>query len=316
MQIGVSIPHYNQYADPESVRELAVLAESLGFDVIWFSEHLALPGYDVQRLGSVWPDALTTMAWVCAYVKRVMIGTDVIVGAVRHPVLSAKILATLDVISRGRLIVGVGSGDVKQEVEAFGVGFDERGSYTDECLKAWQELWSPGNGTFHGRHVRFDDLSCEPKPLQKPHPPIWVGDHAPAVLRRAVEIADGWHPFGLSLAALEQGIDELDRLCERAGRARRPTVSYSAAPGLVSRQADAAVSVNRPSGGHVHALPKTGRLPLSGTPSQVADDLQKMTALGVESALFRFGTMEGSPDSVREQMELIAEAVLPHLASD
>jgi len=140
-------------------------------------------------------------------------------------VLTAKILATIDVLANGRLIVGAGAGWMKEEFELLGAPFEDRGRITDESLEAFRELWTKENPSYRGEHVSFSDVLFYPKPLQKPHPPIWIGGESPAALRRAIKLGDAWYPGNNSQTKpldtaprLAAGIAEVKRMCEAAKR--------------------------------------------------------------------------------------------------
>ncbi len=164
----------------------------------------------------------------------------------------------------------------------------------------WKALWRGGNVSYQGKHFSFTDVLAEPTPVQKPHPPIWVGSAGPRVLRRVVELGDGWHPIGmpdLSFARLEASIARLDELRQRMGRRDRPVLSYSGLFGSITKD----------------PLPQEGRQLLSGSVDQVADDLRRFKEMGFGSVLFRFGVQDGTPQTVLDQMELCADAVLPRV---
>jgi probable F420-dependent oxidoreductase len=295
MLIGIAVPYYEQYASYDFVVRFSKRADELGFDVIWYADHVALPAYDRPRMGGRWFEMLTLMAHASAHVRRAKIGTDVLVAPYRHPVLAAKALATLDIVSQGRLIIGVGGGYVKEEFEALGAPYAERGPYTDECIRVWKTLWAQGNAAFRGRWFKFSDVLAEPKPVQQPHPPIWIGNRGPRVLRRVAALGDGWHPVGAYFPELEAGIPKLHALWKQAGRAGQPTLSYSGLFGLVTRE---------PS-----SDPK--RLLLTGGIQQVIDDLERLKRMGFASALFRIGVKEARPQDMLAQLEIIASQVLP-----
>lgn len=297
MLIGVAVPYYEQYAQVEFAIAFSTRAEALGFDAVWFADHVALPGYDRPRMGGRWFEIVTLMSHVCAHARRVRIGTDVLVAPYRHPVLAAKMLMTLDHVSQGRLIIGVGGGYVKDEFEALGIPFGARGAYTDECIRIWKTVWSPGNASFHGRFFRFTDITADPKPVQQPHPPLWIGNRGPRVLRRVAELGDGWHPVGASLADLQAGTEQLRIFWEKAGRQGQPALSYSGLFGYVTSEAS-------------HDAER--RL-LTGSPDQVIADLHRLKALGFTSALFRIGGHDGTPQRMFEQLEFIASNVLPRV---
>jgi probable F420-dependent oxidoreductase len=217
----------------------------------------------------------------------------------RNPVLTAKALATIDVLSKGRVTLGVGVGWMREEFEALGAAeFDRRGAVTDEYLRIFKTLWTQSPASFSGRFYRFDALHCRPQPVQKPHPPIWIGGHSKAALRRAARLGDGWHPVGANpavpLPPSELGLllDELRRLTEAEGRDPRSlTISYKA-PVYDVRQREL-------SGGE--------RRPFSGSPAQVQDDIAAFARLGVSEIVFDFRS-ENLAESL-ERMESFGPVV-------
>jgi probable F420-dependent oxidoreductase len=246
-------------------------------------------------MGARWFETLTLMSSIAARVERVRLGTDVLVAPYRHPVLAAKMLATLDIVSGGRLIIGVGGGYVKEEFETLGAPYFLRGAYTDECIRAWKAMWGEGRASFEGRFFSFQDVTNEPKPVQRPHPPLWIGNAGPRVLRRVAELGDGWHPIGLPFDRLEAGIARLQAICDRIGRRQMPSLSYSGLFGLVTER--------RQDEGR--------RAPLMGEVGQVVDDLHRFKNLGFDSVLFRPGVKDGTTELTLEQLDLIAKKVLP-----
>lgn len=174
-------------------RRIASAIDELGYDAIATSEHLAMPYFEVPRLGPFWMDALSVMAFLAGSTQRVRIDTSVLVVPYHHPLSFAKALSTIDVLSGGRLDVSVGVGHAVREFEVLQVPFAERGAITDEALEAMLELWRADKPTFHGRYFHIEGLAFEPKPVQQPRPPIYVGGNSRAALRRAARY-DGWQP--------------------------------------------------------------------------------------------------------------------------
>jgi probable F420-dependent oxidoreductase len=166
------------------------------------------------------------VAFVAGKTSRLRLVTSVTVVPHRPAVLQAKMLATIDVLSNGRLTFGIGAGWMKEEFQALGVPpFPERGAVTDEYLDAFVELWTKDDPRFEGRHVKFADILFEPKPVQKPHPPIWVGGESGPALRRTARIGDAWYPIGTnpqhrldSMKRFQSGVERLRRLTREAGR--------------------------------------------------------------------------------------------------
>lgn len=294
LSFGVTLPFGDELSSYGSLVRMARTVDACGFDSVWMADHLTGPSPNGTHH---WFDVITLLCSLCSHVPRLIVGTDVLVVALRHPVLAAKMLATLDHVSGGKLIVGTGVGYIQKEFEELGVNFAERGSITDECLDIWKTLWSAGRASYAGRHFQLHETVCEPKPLQRPHPPIWVGSAAPPVLRRAVRSADGWHPIYLSFDQYRTGIDHLKALADQEGRTRELTLSYSGPYAWVGLEPEKDAK----------------RLPLCGNPDQVIADIERFREMGVTNLVFRPGVLSGtvSTQQVCEQIEFIATKVLP-----
>ncbi|WP_216892626.1 TIGR03619 family F420-dependent LLM class oxidoreductase [Nocardia alni] len=215
--VGLAIPNMGTDS-PDTVRDLPRIAEDLGYDSVWVTDHLVGLRATDDLYGSHWMEALTALTWVAATTTTIRVGTGVLVVPYRHPVLTAKMLATVDVLSGGRLDVGIGTGWSRTEYRAVGAGdlFAERGAATDEALDLMLACWRGGPIEHDGPHFPVRHVQVQPRPAQHPHPPIWVGGNGPAAMRRAARIADVWHPWDLTPAELaEQG----HRLDDIAGRA-------------------------------------------------------------------------------------------------
>ena len=201
MNFGFSAPTRGPQATPEALARLVAHGEALGFGIVSVSDHVVMPRtanstYPYSADGSFAGGAecleqLTLHAYLAAVTTRLRLLTAVMVVPHRPPVLTAKVLATVDVLSGGRLIVGCGAGWLREEFEAIEApDFDRRGAVTSEYIRAFKELWTSDEPTFHGEFCSFSNLHFEPKPMQKPHPPIWTGGESPAALRRAGRLAD------------------------------------------------------------------------------------------------------------------------------
>jgi probable F420-dependent oxidoreductase len=228
MKFGFSAPLAGTLSAPEILTRLAVEGEAMGFDYLTFSDHVVIPTdiqarYPYSESGEFPQGAragrheqLIAVAYIAAKTSRLRLVLSVLVVPHRPAVLTAKMLATIDVLSGGRLTVGVGAGWMKEEFEAIGApDFAERGTVTDEYVDAFRELWTNPAPRFDGRHVKFSGIVFEPKPVQKPYPPIWVGGESGPALRRTARIGDVWYPIGTNPAHL---LDSLPRY--RAGIAR------------------------------------------------------------------------------------------------
>ncbi|HEV2368399.1 MAG TPA: TIGR03619 family F420-dependent LLM class oxidoreductase, partial [Acidimicrobiales bacterium] len=174
-------------------QRIARVIDELGFHTITTMEHLAMPIEEIPRLGPYWTHALSVMGFVAGATRRVRIDTSVLVLPYHHPLALAKAIATIDVLSGGRVNLSVGVGHAVREFEVLGVPFSERGAWTDEMLDAIKKLWTAEHPVHHGRYFHIDGLAFAPKPVQKPRPPIYVGGNSPAALRRAAR-HDGWQP--------------------------------------------------------------------------------------------------------------------------
>src|SRR5690242_6238654 len=186
MRFGIWVPNCRDLATPDIIVKTALRAEQLGYDSVFVSDHVVVPNAYVDRFGGAIYDPLITLSVLAGATRRVLLGTTVLIVPYRNPVLTAKMVASLDALSGGRVVLGIGAGWVPEESAALGVPFAERGAMTDEYLAAMRELWTSPAPAFSGKYTQFSDIRCEPQPMQKPHPPIWVGGHSPAALRRAV----------------------------------------------------------------------------------------------------------------------------------
>jgi probable F420-dependent oxidoreductase len=219
MKFGFIIPHNFGLDDPDDVLNIGKRAEELGFDSVWVNHHVLNVGYIFDRLGSKpYYDAMTVLTWVAAHTERVRLGTTVLVLPYLNPLVLAKTLATVDVMSKGRLNVGVGVGALKPESDALGSTFETRGRYADESIKIMRELWESEDPEFDGEFFSFSGVKFSPKPIQKPGPPILIGGASRAALRRVATLGDGWHPIRQSIADLKENIATIHSLAEEAGR--------------------------------------------------------------------------------------------------
>jgi probable F420-dependent oxidoreductase len=243
MQIGFNLPVSGPMASAEVMANIAQLGEALGFDYLTLTDHVALPdtstpGYPYSTTGEFYtPDPghrveqLTTAAWVAAKTSKIRIVLAVMVVPHRPAVVTSKMLATIDVLSGGRLVVGIGAGWLKVELDAVSTTpFAERGAVTDEYMDAMRAIWTQDKPVFHGKYVHIDGLLTDPKPLQKPYPPIWVGGESGPSMRRAARIGDAWYPIGSNNAHL---LDTLPRLTAGIARMREMTAAAGREPGAM-----------------------------------------------------------------------------------
>jgi probable F420-dependent oxidoreductase len=213
--------HRGSSADPDTLVRRARLAEEFGFESLWIGDHIALPvgNAAVDPPAQARLEAIVALTYMAALTTRVRLAIGVIVLPQRQPVLLAKQLATIDVLSKGRLIVGVGVGYVQPELRALGASLSDRSARTDEYLAAMRALWDEPTPSFAGQFVSFADVLQRPRPIQRPYPPIVIGGHSPAAFRRAIQVGNGWYGFELDP---QQTAEALAGLRETAGRLDRP----------------------------------------------------------------------------------------------
>ena len=208
MQIGFNVPTTGPLIEPDSLVRIVTEGEALGFDYVTISDHIMVPrnleskypytgsGEFPAGASAAWLEQLTTTAYIAALTKKLRFVLSVMVVPHRPAVLTAKVLSTIDYLSKGRLTLGIGVGWCREEFEAIGAApFDDRGTVTDEWMAACRELWSAEAPKFDGKYVSFDDVVFTPKPVQQPIP-IWVGGESAPALRRTVRYAHGWYPVG------------------------------------------------------------------------------------------------------------------------
>lgn len=275
MKFGIQLPHMGPFASGEGTVSMAQFAEAVGFDSVWVGDHVVYPMSFVERFGPEVFEAVTTLTWVGAATERVQLGTSVLIAPYRNPLVLAKQLATLDVLSRGRTVVGVGVGYLEEEFAAVGTPFNERGDVTDEHLQVMRTLWSEERPSFSGKRFRFPELCARPRPYQQPHPPVWIGGNTMRAMRRAAELGEGWLPVwhaptgrGFAPRELQQAIAQLTERTQAVGRDVRHTIGGLLPLVLTSQSV------------HTEALS-----PLVGAPDQVADGLAALADAGLQHVI-------------------------------
>ena len=311
MKFGVNMISRGPLATAENMARVAQRAEALGFDAAFISDHIVIPksmpsNYPYHPEGQFpWETArnyyepLATLAYLAGKTEKIRLGISVLIISYRNPVVTAKVLATTDALSGGRIILGVGTGWWEDEYRALGIPdhFRERGARTDEYIRIYRTLWREENPEFKGRFHQFANLEFSPKPHRPEGIPIWVGGHTGRALRRAAELGDAWHPIGqrppanLDPAELGHKVETLRKLAEAAGR----------------DPASLEVAFRGP----VTVTDKESR-PLVGSLAQVIDDIHAYESKGVSHL-----TMDLPADSIEkmvEKLEQIGEEVLPQFA--
>ena len=304
MRYGFYLPTRGATASPEALETLVARGEALGFSSVVIADHVVFPVTIKSRypytVSGAFPgqgdalEQLPLMAFVAAKSRTLRLISSVMILPYRNPVVTAKMLATIDVLSGGRVTVGVGVGWLREEFEALAAPpFERRGAVSDEYLRIFKALWTQDPASYAGEFYRFESLRCLPHPVQKPHPPIWVGGHSKAALRRVARLGDGWHPVGANPAVplrppeLRASLEELARLTEAEGRDPSTlTISYKA-PVYDRARSD---------GGE--------RRLFSGGPQAILDDAATFAALGVSELIFDVRS-ESLAESL-ERMERLA----------
>ncbi len=219
MKFGFILPNNWGMADPHDVVGIATKAESLDFNSVWVRHHIINAGYVRERLdGRPFYDALTTLTYVAAKTERVRLGTSVMVMPWTNPLGLAKSLATLDVLSGGRVDAGIGEGALKAESDALGSDYPTRREFTDEGIRIMKELWTKEDAFFDGEFFKFENVKFAPKPIQKPHIPIWIGGQSTPAYRRIANHGNAWHPQWMSPSQLAGRKEKLKVHMEEAGR--------------------------------------------------------------------------------------------------
>ena len=306
---GTSLPSRGEMAGPEQLRNVAQRAEALGYDHVWVSDHIILPKkvdsfypYAEDGVATFKPDEpyyepLSALNFIAGCTQRVRLGTHVLIIPYRNPVLTAKILSTLDVLSGGRVILGAGVGWIEEEFQAMGLDtYKDRGAVTDEYLQVYKELWTKEDASFDGKYYQISDTGFEPKPVQKPHPPVWIGGHSGPAVRRAAKYGDGWMPIGLRPPA----ILEPEELAGKIPRLRKLTVEAGRAEDAVALTFSTGVVFNDAAG--------SSRAWMQGNPDQIASDLRQYQDLGVSNFIVNF--QGGTVPELQENMERFSREVI------
>ena len=305
MKYGVILPNVGPLAHVHSLARIAQHAEHLGYDGVFLSDHIAVP----SDLRSAYPyrsdgrfplaasdrilEPITTLAYLAAVTTRLRLGFSVLVLPYRHPVLNAKMLGTLDVISNGRLIVGAGVGWMEEEFVALGSEYDARGAVTNEHIALLKAFWTDEQPEVRGAHYSVAGLGMAPMPVSRPHPPIWTGGISPPALRRAANLADGWH-------GVRQSPADVARVAARIGELRA-TRGESMEGFTMSLRAGLDIT-DEPFGG-------ASRTPLRGAPYQVSADLDEYQGAGLDYLVVE--PRAANPEQLIDQLERFTSVERP-----
>jgi probable F420-dependent oxidoreductase len=276
MKLGINLLNFGPSATPRNFERWARFAEDNGFDALLISDHVAVTP-DVQaRYPSPFYDPFIILGSIAGMTTRIEIGTTVTVLPYRHPLQVARITANLDVITGGRFIFGVGVGWARQEFQALGIPFERRGAIANESLAAIKLCWTEDVATYEGRFFSFKDAHTGPRPVRRPHPPVWVGGSSDRALQRAVRYGDAWHPIRIRVDWLrDTGLPRLREIAAMEGR-KLPALS----PRIMLDLRE-------------HALPEGERVAGQGSLEQVRGDLRALSELGADYVVL--DTYAGKP---------------------
>jgi probable F420-dependent oxidoreductase len=289
MDIGLFSIGVGRTADPDIIAQIARQAETVGFDSIWAPEHVVLfddaayasqyPYNDTGRIGitdAALLDPFTALTFAAAHTERLKLGTGIFLVPQRHPLVVAKMVASLDRLSKGRFLFGVGIGWLKEEFRALGISPERRAQRTCEYLDAMRTVWTQANPAFDGEFCSFPAVKSLPKPVQQPHPPVIFGGNSAPALRRAVYHGDGWFGFNLSPQEAASSIQQLHVHAREAGRSTE----------------DLFIAVS----------------PGEKMPQMTLDGLKQYCDAGVKQVILRLPT--ASPDRIDAALEEMAETLI------
>ena len=294
-QYGICVTNYGDVASAEAIIGTAKLAEDVGFDSVWVSDHVVVSPTFGYTYGPDFMDPFICLTYAAAETQRVKLGTTVVVVPLRNPIVQAKMLATLDVLSGGRIIFGIGVGWDQEEFKALGIPFQGRGKRTDEYLEIMKVLWAAEKPSFEGSHFSFSDISFEPKPLQRPHIPIWVGGNGAPAHRRAVRLGAAWHPSDMSPGDLGDQYENMGKLARQQGMPV-PALTYR----MYLRPTD------------INPQPMTTRqTAIEGSRQELIAYIGQYSHLPIEHLVFEF-VVSNSAD-LKESIRYLAQEILPEL---
>lgn len=294
MRFGACIPHYGTAASKRAISDFCGLAEQLMFDSIWTTDHVAVSKKYADPYGNIF-ESLVTLAYAAAVTQYIKLGTSIIVLPMRDPVLFAKQVASIDELSDGRLILGLGAGWMEDEFSRLRSNFNERGKIMDEQIQLLRVLWTEDEPSFDGRFFKVTKAVMSPKPVQKNGPPIWIGGSSPSALRRVVRLGDGWHSVGLSPNEVVAGKKTLEFLTKGG----RDIVISVRLPTEISESASTTYALS--SGEQAYML--------GGSKEHIVNELEAFQQAGLHDLICFFGNKPY--EFVESQARQFARDIMP-----
>ena len=306
MKLGVFLPVSGRAAVPEVLTEAARQAERLGFSSVWAAERLVNPWsmetsypYKADAQWFVSPESpfletLSVLTYLAGVTETISLGASVIVLPYRHPLFTARVATTIDTLSKGRLILGAGIGWMPEEFAALGVDFKARAAMSEEQLQIFNLLWREERPSFQGRHYRFDEVAVNPRPVQQPRFPIWIGGESPPARRRAALYGDAWFSYFVRITPND--------LAARFQRVQELAVEAGRDPGEISFCCVRPIEVTE------EPVPQEGDV-LRGTPEQLVEALTRYAEIGVVHMALQF--MTGRWPERKEQIERFGQETIP-----
>lgn len=300
MKLGICVPHYGRPIEVGRMLEVVRRAEARGLDSAWVTDHVIVPRDAVLIYRDHMLDPLAVLPWLAGVTERITLGTSVVILPYRSPIPVAKLLASVDVLSGGRLVVGVAIGWFEAEFAALGVPFRERVSRSEEAIELMRALWTQEHPEIETRRHHLHGLRASPLPLQRPRPPLWIGGGSDGAFRRVARLGDGWHATSMTPEAFSQGMEAVRRYWKEAGREGEPVWSLRVPVFLDG--------VHRPA---VDMAFLRGRYAIAGSVPAVTEELRRFQALGCAHVALEVSY--SVYPAILETIDALAEEVKPRL---
>ena len=293
IKVGVVLPTYRRLASTDNIRRAVELSEGLAFDSVWVTDHVVIPNPSLEAFGSDFYEAVTVMSYVAGITTRVQIGAAIVIVPYRHPLVLAKMLATADQLSNGRIVLGAGLGWLEAESNLLGVPHRKRARIADESLALMRACWESEQPEFHGEFFDVADFHFGPKPHGGRRLPVLIGGASTAALRRAARLGDGWIGDDQTFEELEVALERLTAELEAAGRGRGEMEIVMRTGLQVAPDRSAITGSPSERGWKSDEFATAGRTPFRGVRDEVVADFQRAAAMGVDHLVFEFPVSRG-----------------------